>query len=160
MIEKWDIYDEVGNRTGMTMNRGENDIGKFNLAVNIILVDAKENYLIQKRSEMKKSKPGIWDITSGAVLAGESSMEAAMRETYEELGISLKENDLYLMGRVKGISSFVDIWIAKIELDGYEFIPNDEVSQVKLIDKNQLKQLVIDSQYRDEVYKKFIEENF
>jgi 8-oxo-dGTP pyrophosphatase MutT (NUDIX family) len=54
----------------------------------ILFNDAGELFL-QKRSRSKDVYPGYWDIAAGGVvLAGESYLQAAVRELDEELGIS------------------------------------------------------------------------
>lgn len=86
MTEIWDIYDRYGNRTGRTMKRGIPKEGDYMLCVHIYLLASDNRFLIQKRSENKESHPGEWDITGGAAISGESSVDAILRETEEEVG--------------------------------------------------------------------------
>lgn len=54
----------------------------------LVFNEAGELYL-QKRSRTKDVYPGYWDIAAGGVvLAGESYLQAAVRELSEELGIT------------------------------------------------------------------------
>lgn len=47
--------------------------------------DCKE-LLLQKRSKTKQVKPGIWCVPGGHLSSGESYIEGARREAFEELG--------------------------------------------------------------------------
>lgn len=51
-------------------------------------------YIMQQRSLKAKYYAGLWDATGGAVMAGETEEQAAVREVEEELGITLDETKL------------------------------------------------------------------
>lgn len=54
--------------------------------------------LLQKRSMTKKRAPGYLHISAGGhINVGETAPQAAVRETREEMGIELDEDDLYLV---------------------------------------------------------------
>ena len=85
-----DIYDVYGNRTGKTFVRGEPlSNGQYVMVVDVWIVNSRDEILIQKRSEQKKDLPGTWATHSGCVLAGESSLQACIREPLEEIGIQI-----------------------------------------------------------------------
>ena len=94
MTEIWDVYDENGKKTGRTMERGIPKDGDYMLCVHMYLFNLSGEVLVQKRSKNKESHPGEWDITGGAALSGESGCDAVIRETFEEIGISLSEGEL------------------------------------------------------------------
>jgi isopentenyldiphosphate isomerase len=51
--------------------------------------------LLQKRSLQKDTSPGLWDVSVGGhVTYGQSYEEAVIRETQEELGITVRADDL------------------------------------------------------------------
>lgn len=63
--------------------------GLLHRAVHVIATDGAVRLLLQKRSMLKDSFPGWWDISVGGhVGTGESYAEAAVREIGEELGIA------------------------------------------------------------------------
>ena len=54
----------------------------------VLVYDGRGRLLLQKRSSTKEIQPGMWDTSVGGhVAAGESYLEAAVRETGEELGL-------------------------------------------------------------------------
>ena len=83
-MEYLDIYDENACKTGKTIIRGTPvRQGEYSMAVHLYIYNAKGEFLIQKRSKNKKSLPGIWSVTCGAVVAGENSLQAGIREAQE-----------------------------------------------------------------------------
>ena len=80
-MEWLDIYDEHGNRTGKTAERGTFlSKGEYFLCAHVILENTDGLFLIQQRSDTKATRPGQWDITAGAVDCGEVSLDGALRE--------------------------------------------------------------------------------
>ena len=56
--------------------------------VHVLIMDESGRWLLQKRSARKDIQPGKWDMSvGGQVVPGESSVDAAMREVREEMGI-------------------------------------------------------------------------
>lgn len=58
--------------------------------------NAKGQYLLLQRSATAKHHRLKWEGVGGHLEAGESFKQAAVRETFEEVGIVLKEDDLEL----------------------------------------------------------------
>ena len=57
-MEKWDLYDENGNKIGKTINRGEKmESNEYHISVHIWIINKKNEFLIQKRSANKKKFP-------------------------------------------------------------------------------------------------------
>jgi 8-oxo-dGTP diphosphatase len=57
----------------------------------VILLNPEAKILIMKRSSKKKIHPNLWGLPSGGVESGENIKETAIRETFEETGISIRE---------------------------------------------------------------------
>ena len=111
--ELWDLLDEDGMPIGATHVRGEKlPNGAYHRVVEIFTVNAKGELLVTKRSPEKKPYPNMWEITGGAVVAGEDSLDAARRELQEETGIKLDTGELQLILTHRGKSAFVDIYLA------------------------------------------------
>ena len=95
MKEIWDILDENGNRTGKSMEK-EYSIkpGIYHQGADIWIINSDNKILIQKRSPRKKLSPGVWAMTGGSVIKGETSKETTKRKTKEELNIDLKKKNI------------------------------------------------------------------
>ena len=91
-MEKWDLYNAKREKTGLTMQRGENiPKGLYHLVVSVWIVNQQGQYLLSQRHP-DKQYPLYWECTGGAVLSGENSLQGAVREVKEELGITLALN--------------------------------------------------------------------
>ena len=88
-MELWDAYDAEGNRTGGLLVRGEPvPEGLYHLVCGILVKHTDGTYLMMKRDPRKKGWPNAYEASAGgAVLAGETAYEAALRELWEETGI-------------------------------------------------------------------------
>lgn len=88
-MELWDAYDENFNLIeGIALTRGEKiDDGVFHLVCDIIVRHADGDYLIMQR-DARKHYGGMWEATAGgSALVGESPLQCAVRELFEETGI-------------------------------------------------------------------------
>ena len=89
MSELWDIYDINRKPTGRTVERGKPmKSGEYHIVVNVWIRNSKGEWLISKRTP-NKHFPLLWEPTGGSAVSGESSFDAAIRETREELGVEL-----------------------------------------------------------------------
>lgn len=153
MIEIWDVYDGNGSKTGRTMERGVPVDGDYMLCVHVYLRDEGGRFLMQKRADTKQSHPGEWDVTGGAVLSGESSVEGALRETKEEVGITLSEDDLEYIGRIKKRRSFVDIYFAQKDFLVKDCVLQEsEVSEVKFVSGDEMLRMEREDRKREKEY--------
>ena len=159
-MEIVDIYDENCLRTGKTMQRNKRiQSGEYILVVHILLENKQGKFLIQKRSRNKKVFPGLWEITGGSVKSGEESKDAVKRETFEEVGIKLEDNELELIGRLRRNKSFVDVYHASADFTKDDCIlQKEEVDDIKLISKDEMLNMIRGAGHRDEKYKRMIEE--
>ena len=112
--ELWDLLDEDGMPVGATHVRGEGmPRGGYRRFVDIVTLNSKGDMLVTKRSPEKKPYPNMWEITGGAVVAGEDSLGAARRELREETGIVTQIGELELLLTHRSKSAFVDIYLAR-----------------------------------------------
>lgn len=92
--ELWDAYDREGNLLGFDLVRGEPiPEGVYHLVAEVCAVTTDGRVLITRRHP-DKSWGGLWEITGGSVLKGESPLEGACRELEEETGIAASPEDL------------------------------------------------------------------
>lgn len=152
--EMLDIYDADALPTGKTIVRGTPiQSGEYSLSVHLFIYNPKGMFLIQKRSKKKKSLPGIWSVTCGAVSAGEDSITAGIREAKEEVGIELNEQQFEFVEKIKRRHSFVDIYFVKSNFDITKCIlQKDEVDSIKLSSPKELLNIVISSTSANSTY--------
>lgn len=149
MEEKFDVLNEYGEFTGEIATREEcHKKGLWHRAAYGFIIDQNSNILLQKRSAHKKLWPNMWDVTVGGhVNSGEFGRQALIRETKEELGIDINDNDIkYLVGSTS-INEENGI-INKHYNECYLIIKNinpadiklqeDEVSEIKYFTKDEL----------------------
>jgi O-acetyl-ADP-ribose deacetylase (regulator of RNase III)/isopentenyldiphosphate isomerase len=76
--------------------------GDWHVASHIWLVTSDGRVLLQRRSVLKENWPGRWDVSAaGHVSAGETPIDAAVRETREELGLDITAEELVHIGTVR-----------------------------------------------------------
>ena len=101
--ERIDLYDAGSNPLGRTVRRGEPLApGEYHLVVQVWVRNSRGEFLIQKRRLGLDEAPGLWAATAGWVAAGEDSLEGAVRELEEELGIRASPNELSESGPEEG----------------------------------------------------------
>lgn len=89
-MEMFDIINEKGDVIGQApRSQCHGDPSFLHRAVHVVIFHPETgDILLQKRSKDKDIQPGRWDTAVGGHLdPGEDFMDAAKRETHEELGI-------------------------------------------------------------------------
>lgn len=88
MKEVWDAYDKNFNILNVELTRGDTlKEGYYHLVTEIIVKHIDGTYLLMQR-DYNKNLGGKWELTAGgSALKGESPIECAKRELYEETGI-------------------------------------------------------------------------
>ena len=103
MEEHFDVCDPDGRPTGQALPRGEvHRRGLWHRSSHLWLTDTSR-LLLQKRHPDKETDPGRWDIAvAGHLSAGQTPLEALVREAFEELGLRLEPRALeFLTARSK-----------------------------------------------------------
>jgi isopentenyldiphosphate isomerase len=96
-MELLDVYTQEHKLTGRTTLRNDPKLGKEDrlLVVHICIFNAEGKMLIQQRQSWKKHHANCWDISAGGFArSGEDAVSAALRETHEELGLTISKDDL------------------------------------------------------------------
>lgn len=171
MEELIDILDENGTKTGEIETREQvHKKGLWHRIIVVAIIDKNGHLLMQQRSENKDSNPGKWDVSAaGHVSSGQTSIESAIREVSEELGIELSETDLKYLLTYKNNRKIKENYIDKQIYDCYIVnkqeieiknikIQESEVEQVKLCNLKEVEQLISNQKVlnRDELYKVLI----
>ena len=111
MDEMVDVLTETGKSTdNVEMKQLCHKKGLWHKAVAVFIINSKKQVLLQKRSKNKKMWPDMWDISAGGhVLAGEFGFQAIIREIKEELGLSVKKEEIIFIGCSTSINKKGDI---------------------------------------------------
>lgn len=149
-MEIIDLYNNKREKLNKTFIReqGEPEIGEYKLSVHVWILNSKGELLIQKRNENLKRNPGKWAYTGGAVDSGETSLQAALRETKEELGIEIDDDKIEFLLSFKRERGFVDIWLIKEDINiGDIKLQKTEVSEAKWVTIKELEELIKTEQF-------------
>ena len=104
MAELWMLYDGDKHPTGKTMVRGDPmPEGYWHIIVSIWTLTADGRLLLTQRHPNKKL-PLLWEGTAGSVVAGETSLEWALRELREELGAEAE-----IVGKIGVVSDYYNL---------------------------------------------------
>ena len=148
--EIWDLYDENRELLGKDHVRGEQlPIDGYHLVVHVWIRNSKGEYLISQRSANRPTFPLVWECVDGSVVKGEDSLQGALREVKEEVGVDLlPEKGQVILSDIKKIefgkvvNKIVDVWL--FEYNGKVDLSNattDEVAQVAWMNREQIKEL-------------------
>lgn len=149
-MELWDLYDAHRALTGRDRVRGEAvPQGFYHLVVHVWIRNGKGEYLISQRSADRPTFPLMWECVGGSVVKGEDSLAGALRETQEEVGITLSSNDgkcVYSAVRqeVDGVrfADILDVWLFEYDGDAcLERATTHEVAQTAWMNHTQIRAL-------------------
>ena len=142
-MELWDLYDKDKNLTGKTHERGTwiKD-GYYHLVVHVWIKNKEGKYLISRRDKEREAYPLFLECPGGSVLKGETSLEGAIRETLEEVGVDLsniKGTIIHTEKREK-FHDIMDAWLFNYdgEVDLNKATTN-EVCEVKWMSLDEMK---------------------
>lgn len=143
------VLDEEGNSTGKLLNRKYiHENGVFHNEVACVVINNKQEILLQKRSLKKKSYPGCWGLCAGHVVGYESIQNAILTEMNEELVMEIKERNIFqLIPKIKNIrddnSCFVTCFCAIINKEVSNFlIQKDEIEEIKWFSFEKFKEMI------------------
>ena len=140
IVDKLDNKKEYLNKVS---ERHEKIEGEYRQSVHTWIMNSKGEFLIQKRTPNKKNFPNMWSQTGGGVDSGETTLQAAIRECHEELGINVEKDEIEFMISFKRKYDFVDVWLIKHDYDISTLVlQEDEVSDVKWASINEIRELM------------------
>lgn len=146
MTELWDLYDQNRQPLHKTHPRGHRlPKGTYHLAVGIWTFNYQNEILITLRAPEKHDWPNLWENTAGSVLAGETSLEGALRELREETGIIAAPEELHLIGSECGRSAFGDCYLLRRDLHREDIILQPgETCDARFVTLTTLDQMIAD----------------
>ncbi|MDG1729886.1 MAG: NUDIX domain-containing protein [Algibacter sp.] len=144
-----DEYIDIATKDGKPTGKSElksiiHQKGYYHHTAHIWFYTSKGDVLLSQRSAKKTICPLLWDVSvAGHIDAGETIKQAAIRETEEEIGLSITESDLHKIGVFEcfqtyenGIidNEFHNTFIAKLNVPLSHLIPQEEeVEALKLV---------------------------
>lgn len=151
-MELIDLYDDLGRKCDVVVDKNQaHREALIHKGVCVWIINSRNELLLQTRSSHVMF-PGMLDISfSGHIHAGETSIEAAVREGREELGIELdldKLQYLFSCREYGGISGYIEneiddvfLYRADIPIEDYCFC-DQEVQAVSYIAIAALRKMV------------------
>ena len=141
MLEMCDLYNDKREKTGKVLPRcAPVPRGLYHLTVSVWIVNSRGQYLLSQRHP-RKAYPICWECTGGSVLAREDSLNGAIREVREELGITLNplEAEMIYHTRREDIQDYYDVWLFHADIDISEIkVQETEVVGVQWVSRDVL----------------------
>lgn len=154
MDEYIDIVDANGKPTGKSELKSIiHQKGHYHNTAHIWFYTNNGEILLSQRSAKKNICPLLWDVSvAGHVDSGESIKQAAIRETKEEIGLDVSENDLQKIGVFECFQSyksgihdneFHHTFICELKVQLPNLIPQEEeVEALKLVSIEKFKSIL------------------
>ncbi len=142
MAEIWDLVDKDGNATGIRWPRADHaniPEGLYHPCVEV-WVKIGDKALITRRHP-DKSEGMKYDAPGGGVISGESLVEGALRELYEEVGIRAEAGEIRYLGAVLGRKAYAASYLLTLKEMPNILIQPSEVVSYMLVSENELDQM-------------------
>lgn len=151
--ESIDVLDACGRRTGETKPRSTvHKEGLLHRTVHIWITDRNGNILLQRRAKSKDLFPDMLDIScAGHLSAGDSSLQGALRELAEELGLSVAPDRLEYIGTLQSAAQgpgfidneFNDIYLLQVDVRAEDLVfQREEISEVFFVSPGRFRDMV------------------
>ena len=144
-MELVDIYNNKHEKLNYTKGKKELIDGEFRLSCFVWIINDNDEILIQQRLSTAKNCPNMWETASGGAIAGEDSINGALRELNEELGIACNKDELQFIGSYARINDFVEIFLLKSNISIKNLkLQEDEVQDAKWVSIDEFINMVKD----------------
>jgi len=149
LMEKFDNKRKPLNKVG---ERYHEEKDEYVQGVHVWIMNSKNELLIQRRNPNKRIHPNLWSTTGGGTDLGETTLETAIRECKEELGVDIKNDEIELLLSYRRSYDFIDIWLVKKDIDIKDVvIQEEEVSEVKWISFEDFEKLIENNETSENV---------
>lgn len=146
-----DIYDENNKSLSIKKMKSEaHKNGLWHRAAHIWIYNSQGEILLQLRVKNKDMNPDMWDISAaGHVGTGEKPIISALREMEEEIGLSVKQEDLefHEIKKVKAVykeiknNEFYYVYFLKYDGDIDKLtLQKEEVAKIKFLSIDKIKE--------------------
>lgn len=154
-MEYFDVLSKTRQKLNYIKAREDNfESNEYNQSSELWILN-NNKLLITKRS-MKKSHPGEWETPGGCSQNSETSIDTIIREANEEIGISLSEEDLELIGTQLYKKQFVDVFKTnKIINTSNIKLQLDEVTEFKFVSKEEFIKMIEDNKIVNSVANRY-----
>lgn len=154
MDEYIDIVDKHGKPLGKSELKSViHQKGYYHHTAHVWLFTKDGQILLSQRSAKKSICPLMWDVSvAGHIDAGETPKQATIRETKEEIGLTITEDDLISVGVFKCFQSydsgivdneFHNTFLAELKVSLSQLTPQqEEVEALKLVTIDTFKKLI------------------
>jgi isopentenyldiphosphate isomerase len=145
-MELLDVLTPDGLPAGRTKPKPDvHRHGDWHRAAHLWLVTPGGRVLLQRRAAVKENWPNLWDVSvAGHISAGESAIDAAVREAQEELGLALAPEELTHLGTLRWHAvlndgayienEFHEVFVAVVDVDLDALVLDPmEVAEVVLV---------------------------
>ena len=166
MTELWDIYDINKNKKNKLHKRGlPLDKNDYHIVIHAWVINSNDEVILTKRHSSKKICPNMWECTEGSIIAGESSIEGAVRELKEEIGLDFEIADAeFFTSFVLNFSNtIIDSYLFKKDVNIDDLVlQENEVSEAKIVNERVYREMckngdIVESlRYFYNLYKKHI----
>lgn len=103
--EKLDLVDDNDEIVGVEDRKLIHERGLLHREVHVYFITPKNEIIFQHRGKDKETAPDLLDATVGGhVAAGDSYVETAIKEVWEETGVPIDKTDLIDIGKIRKIS--------------------------------------------------------
>ncbi len=156
MKEYWDIYDENRVFQNRTIRRGDTLAdGEYYICCEVWFRNSQGKMLVTQRNPNLKAG-GLWEFSGGGVLAGETTLQAAIREVKEEIGVEIAANELTLIHTFRHRKYFMDVYLVKKDLDIRSIVlDKDEAINAKWVSKKELQDMIKNQEFVYSVARRF-----
>lgn len=151
--EMIDLYDEKGRKIGIIDKAIAHKEGRWHKSVHVWLINDKNELLLARRCSQKTFFPDCWDCAfAGHVGADESSVDCALREGQEEIGLKLRAEDFEYLFTYKDVltwadkinNEFVDVFLVRKNIDLSRLVlQKEEVDNVKYMKLEEFFDLIL-----------------
>ena len=161
MLDTFDINGKFLGAQPRSFCHSENP-GVYHKPVWIWIVNSNGQILVQKRALTKKKSPGKWDMpAAGHIDAGESCLQGCVRETTEELGLNVKEDDFIFLKEFVNQRGWelVQVYLLKNDTKSEDMkLQTEEVEQVKWLNYDEFVRLLYSDEFcnHSEEYKNWV----
>jgi len=150
-----DIVDEHNEHTGLRLPMAwATDRGLWHRGIHVVAQTVDGKYIVEKRSKQIVFAPGMLEVSlGGGVDSGEHPLQAAARETHEELGVRVAEKrfrPLFMYKQVgyhphykKQTKCHLYVYAVKLPVHSADLKPQfDEVAELRALSKAQVRRLL------------------